>query len=468
MEASDSGESFKKKIQQVTNIRPERQKILVKGGKVADDVTIASLNIAPGKPVMVLGTPDKDLPSAQIEKPVFLEDLNDSQLHKVDNEPSGLVNLGNTCYLNSSLQVLFSVKEIKDKLATYSSSGLSLAQSDSQASLTLGLKRLFEQMTAKHQDVDPTIFLMLLRNIYPQFAEQSDRGGYKQQDAEEAYLQILTSLNSTLKLGDLFQIGFKVKSQCIALPDAPVTESREDGLKLACHINISTNFLRDGLLNGLKETIEKYNDTLQTNTEYQITRLITRLPKYLTVQFVRFYWKRETQKKSKILRKVQFPFELDVSEMLDEDIKADKVKARDAIRKVEKDNLDLVRDYKKTRKAAPTTTTEAEEEELKIMSIKSKFQDDLKAVLPGVDFDSLTQNPSSVYQLQGVISHKGASADSGHYQAFVKDPSDLDGDKWWKYNDNKVSPISKDKVEQLAGGGESDNALILLYKAIGL
>lgn len=464
VELSDSGKHFKEKIQQLTNIPPERQKILVKGGKVGDDVTIESLNIVEGKPVMVLGTPDKELPTKPIEKQVFLEDLNDQQLYKVDNEPSGLVNLGNTCYLNSSLQVMFLISDITDRLQDYNSG----SGSGPAGTLTAALKSVFAQMTKKQTDVNPTLFLTLLRSLYPQFAERSDHGFYKQQDAEEAYLQILTTLNQTIKVEDFFRIGFKVKSKCIALPDEEPKISYEDASKLSCHINISTNFLRDGILNGLKENIEKFNDTLQQNSDYELTRTITRLPKYLTVQFVRFYWKRDTQKKSKILRKVQFPFELDVSDMLDDDIKLEKAKIRDEIRKVEKDNLDLIRDFKKAKKAVGTLENK-EEEELKILSLKSKFQDDLKAALPQVNFDSTnTENPSSVYTLQAIISHKGASADSGHYQAFVKDPTDLEGDKWWKFNDDKVSVIEKDKIEQLAGGGESDNALILLYKGIGL
>jgi ubiquitin carboxyl-terminal hydrolase 14 len=40
--------------------------------------------------------------------------------------------------------------------------------------------------------------------------------------------------------------------------------------------------------------------------------------------------------------------------------------------------------------------------------------------------------------------------------------------KWWWFNDDKVTEVTVDKVEALAGGGESHSALILLYKAIPL
>ena len=217
------------------------------------------------------------------------------------------------------------------------------------------------------------------------------------------------------------------------------------------------------------ETIEKYNDTLQSNTEYEISRTITRLPKYLTVHFMRFFWRRDTQKKSKILRRVQFPFELDLAEMLDSSIKNDKVAVRDKIRQIEKDQDELIRDFKKSKKSSGLNPTEQEEEDqMKIESIKSKFRDDLSSALPGMSLDSTTENPSSVYQLGAVITHAGSSADSGHYQAYVRDPKDIEGIRWWKFNDDKVSEVSREKVETLAGGGEADSALILIYKGVGL
>ncbi|KAL6015133.1 deubiquitinating enzyme [Candidozyma auris] len=85
-----------------------------------------------------------------------------------------------------------------------------------------------------------------------------------------------------------------------------------------------------------------------------------------------------------------------------------------------------------------------------------------------MDLSKTTENPSSVYELSSIVTHQGSSADSGHYQAFVKDEKDLDGNTWWKFNDNKVSTVSREKIEMLAGGGESDSALILFYKAKGL
>lgn len=423
-----------------------------------DDLLIKELNLA--QPVMVLGTPDNNINNIEIPKQVFLEDMNQNQLVRVSEEPSGLINLGNTCYFNSSLQSLYGISDLRDGLKSVSSSN----------SFVNSLKKLFELMSKKQEKINPTLFLASFRENFPQFSERDNHGFYKQQDAEESFSQILNILLSTMDLKQNFQVNFKTESKCLALPDEPHTFGEEDALKLMCHIDIKTNFLRDGLLNGLTETLTKRNDTLQSDADYEIVKKITKTPKYLIVHFVRFFWRRDTQKKSKILRKVQFPFELDIAEMLDDSIKSTKTKFRDDLRKVEKNNYELVRDFKKAKKdTGLNPLQQQEEEQMKLVSIRSKFEDDVSSLLKehSIDesIDKLSENPSSVYKLNSIITHAGSSADSGHYQCFARDEDDINEENWYRYNDDKVSRVSKEKIEQLSGGGESDSALLLIYKA---
>lgn len=465
MSESATGLDLKQKIQDLTQIPISRQKVLVKGGKLADDTPVADLQ-GLKQPFLVLGTPDKNLPSKPVEKQVFLEDMNLHQLNPVSNDPSGLVNLGNTCYLNSSLQALYQIEDITKKVEEHK---LGQGATGRANQLVLALKSLYLNMDKKQEKVTPNIFLSLFRSLYPQFAE-SENGYFKQQDAEEAFTQLVNTLDESLKIKDLFRIDMKEVSTCLALPEEEPQIKYEEALKLSCHIDIKTNFLRDGILNGLTEVIEKHNDLLGANTEYQLKKTITRLPKYLTIQFVRFFWRVDTRKKLKILRRVQFPFELDLSEMLDESIRFDKVEVRDKLRKIEKENIEVVREFKKAKKDSSLSPLEQkEEDEMKVESIKTKFRDEFKQVVPsGFDFETSTENPTSVYELQAVITHAGISADSGHYQAFVRDASDLEGERWWKFNDDKVSSVNKERIETLSGGGESDSALILIYKGVGL
>ena len=70
-----------------------------------------------------------------------------------------------------------------------------------------------------------------------------------------------------------------------------------------------------------------------------------------------------------------------------------------------------------------------------------------------------------------MVTHQGSSADSGHYTAYVKKTAPagkVEDGKWWWFNDDKVQEVESEKIETLAGGGETHSALILLYRAVEL
>ena len=78
---------------------------------------------------------------------------------------------------------------------------------------------------------------------------------------------------------------------------------------------------------------------------------------------------------------------------------------------------------------------------------------------------------TGLYELRGLVTHQGSSADSGHYTAYVKKtaaPGKEEDGKWWWFNDDKVQEVEAEKIETLAGGGETHSALILLYRAVEL
>ncbi|KAK0342567.1 deubiquitinating enzyme, partial [Friedmanniomyces endolithicus] len=83
-----------------------------------------------------------------------------------------------------------------------------------------------------------------------------------------------------------------------------------------------------------------------------------------------------------------------------------------------------------------------------------------------------TANQTGLYELRALVTHQGSSADSGHYTAYVKKTAPkvggVEDGKWWWFNDEKVQEVSAEKIETLAGGGETHSALILLYRAVEL
>ena len=56
------------------------------------------------------------LPTEPQEKVVFMEDMNENELATAMDMPAGLGNIGNTCYLNATIQCLLSVPELRDCL----------------------------------------------------------------------------------------------------------------------------------------------------------------------------------------------------------------------------------------------------------------------------------------------------------------------------------------------------------------
>ncbi|TIA93624.1 hypothetical protein E3P99_00107 [Wallemia hederae] len=486
LNTQSTGLDFKNAIHALTGVAPQRQKVMIKGGMLKDDTDMHKLgsSIKPGHLFMVIGAAGP-LPEAPQQKIVFMEDLNDSQLSQALKNPVGLTNLGNTCYLNSSIQVLRAIPELQSSLNDRQNSGL-----------LRSLQSLFSSLNNSTDAITPTTFLTMLRSTYQQFTETDRYGQFAQQDAEEAWGAILNSLGAELtttqgkSFVDQYMKGSFVKE--MSTPESPSEEPTyaiEEFTKLGCNISSSTNYLQQGLVDGLDEQLTKHSSTLNRNAQYTQKSRINRLPSYLTVHLVRFYWRADLGKKAKILRKVKFPMEYDASELVSDDLK-NKInpvnkkllsinkdrEERRRLRKRIKTRTDLEQKANEAKNTDEMLIDEIKDEQSKIGDVELQdekvYDEREKAELDALIDDDLKKDvgcsKSGLYDLVGIVTHKGVNADGGHYIGWVRGDvhkSEEERDNWYKFDDNKVTKVSQDKIAQLEGGGEDSVAYMLLYKA---
>jgi Ubiquitin carboxyl-terminal hydrolase len=244
VDMNEAPEVFKIQLHSLTGVPVHLQKVMGKGGLLADDEW-GRVSLKEGMTVVMLGTAEKppDVSEAA-PAPQFIEDLPEEarlgtkpaaiatrarsgriaeadgclcarsaraccphgatsqyprsraqvdgcarlqEQHAVETKQygSGLVNLGNTCYANACLQCLYVIPELTSVLGQ--AAERALGDGFTQAS-----GRLFKEM-ARGGTVTPAMFIMSLRSTFPQFDQmgtaKTAEGArvHAQQDAEECW-----------------------------------------------------------------------------------------------------------------------------------------------------------------------------------------------------------------------------------------------------------------------------------------
>lgn len=66
------------------------------------------------------------------------------------------------------------------------------------------------------------------------------------------------------------------------------------------------------------------------------------------------------------------------------------------------------------------------------------------------------------YELVAVVTHKGRSADGGHYVGWVHSS----GDQWLCFDDDVVTTVKTDDILALRGGGDWHTAYLCIYRKL--
>ncbi|KAL7423143.1 deubiquitinating enzyme [Cryptotrichosporon argae] len=201
---------------------------------------------------------------------------------------------------------------------------------------------------------------------------------------------------------------------CTEPSEAQPSIVKEEALKLECDISGTTDFLLSDILNTLDNRSRRL---VRAWAELQCSRVsrVCLVISWFTWS-VRFYWRRDIQKKAKIMRNVKFPLQLDASDIV---------------------------------------------------------TDDLRTQLQAIGA-AVPKNPQeSGRSCEGpcVVTHKGPLVDPGHYIGWVKRDEGYvpsSEEEWSKFDDNKVSTVKAEKISSMDGGGEDSVAYILPYCAVDL
>eukprot|EP00794_Sanderia_malayensis_P004731 gene4731-5354_t len=204
LDSSEPPEVFKAQMYALSGVPPDRQKIMSKGATLKDE-SWGTFKLKNGITLLMMGSAT-ELPKAPEKKTVFIEDLSEAERANVSNLPAGLNNLGNTCYMNATVQCLKSIPELKECLKKYNGHiSLGNIMSDPADAVTVALRDLFKTMEKNAEGFPPIIFLQVLHSVFPQFAEKNEQGVFQQQDANECWSQIVRMLQQQLKLAEAAQ-----------------------------------------------------------------------------------------------------------------------------------------------------------------------------------------------------------------------------------------------------------------------
>ncbi|XP_045481227.1 ubiquitin carboxyl-terminal hydrolase 14 [Harmonia axyridis] len=446
---------FKAQLFALTGVHPERQKVMIKGVTLKDD-DWTNFKLKDGVTILLMGSKEEDVPKEPVEKTVFVEDMSENELATALDLPAGLTNLGNTCYMNATVQCLKSVPELREALQKFEGNIAMSSNMMPAQSITAALRDLYNNME-KSKTIPPLLLLNVLHLAFPRFAEKNDHG-YMQQDANEFWTELIRMLQQKLpakqnndvnaekfkSLIDQFFGGtFDVELKCTEADDEPVTKSNEQFLQLSCFISQDVRYMHSGLRNKLQEQITKFSPTLGRDSVYTKTNKISRLPAYLTVQFVRFYYKEKEAINAKILKDVKFPLDFDAFDLCTPELQEKLSPMRAKFKEFEDRQIVLASESKDKGKNKGD----------------SKSSEALKKYEPYHFENDLGSNNSGYYTLQAVLTHRGRSSSSGHYVGWVRQS----GDSWVKCDDENVSPVTTEEILKLSGGGDWHCAYVLLY-----
>lgn len=208
----------------------------------------------------------------------------------------------------------------------------------------------------------------------------------------------------------------------------------------------------------MEEEINKYSTKLDRDARYLKTSKISRLPAYLSINLIRFFYKEKNAINAKILKDVKFSLTLDMYELCTPELQKKLVPMRQKYKDHEDQKVEKMQQQKSKTSEKPDVESGEKKD-----YYNYSFED-----------DSGSSN-TGLYQLYAVLTHKGRSSSSGHYVGWIKHKGKYYRSimsisiklyilgKWFKCDDDQVYQVSDEEILKLSGGGDWHCAYVLLY-----
>jgi ubiquitin carboxyl-terminal hydrolase 14 len=404
--------------------------------------------------------------------------------------PIGIMNMGNTCYLNSTLQVMKKIPELRKGIDEHQS-----MTENPRDKLIQEMKVQFRNMDNLGKTTEPTMLLTAFFNLFPMFAERTkDQRAFQQQDADECFQMMLQEMKQVLRnpnaeseepviqiesevverdlIKSLFEIKMQVEFQNLENPMDKSVAPNEFQNKLACIIadqDPPINYVNQGISTALLAQVEKQSPLTGENAIFEKKMRMANLPPYLTVQKIRFVWKEADVntgtegRKAKIFKKVLFPLILDTNDFLTTELQ----KKLEPNRKKEIENELAMKDQEKDLyEKFKEQFKDKDMDTYKIHQLfKKQREEDKQKSIDGELWSKMEDEKcTGKYRLFGVITHKGRSSESGHYISWIHHK----GESWIKFDDDLVTKVKEEEILNLHGGGDWHTAYYLVYRRLHL
>ncbi|XP_023248211.1 ubiquitin carboxyl-terminal hydrolase 47 isoform X2 [Copidosoma floridanum] len=420
----------------------------------------------------------KNFDKYESDESIFASDTESSKIHFV-----GLVNQAMTCYLNSLLQALYMTPEFRNALYTWEYTGTEKEATN----IPFQLQKLFLNLQTSGRSVETTA-------LTQSFGWDSTEA-WNQHDIQELCRVMFDALEKTFKttkhpdfINRLYEGKILDYVKCLT---CNLEKSREDSfLDIPLPLRSFDGSVTYGSVEEALEAFIKY-ETLEGNNQYFCEKCnkksnahkglkFSKFPYILTLQLKRFDFDHNTFHRIKLNDKVTFPDKLNLNLFI-------------ASNQETPSQDDAESNGKGVDIAADESSTDAREESSNMplsnnsnhLSNSNHDQDDDEGIemCNGLsaynDIDKMREHYAKaigpyIYELFCIMIHSG-SANGGHYYAYIKD---FRNNKWWCFDDQRVSPITEKDIQNTYGGGSgrtlyyssqyrsSTNAYMLMYRQI--